>query len=61
MLYEMLAPHLASGRIILLLPYKPVKAEADGDYVKSVTLAHVHTGETLTIVAPLSPRCHRAG
>jgi hypothetical protein len=51
-LYEMLAPHLASGRIILLLPYKPVKAETDGDYVKSVTLAHVHTGETLTIAAP---------
>lgn len=50
--YEMLAPYLGTGRIRLLLPYKAVAAETNGDRVTAVTVAHVHTGEELTLEAP---------
>ncbi|MFF8914793.1 FAD-dependent oxidoreductase [Streptomyces sp. NPDC015032] len=48
---ELLAPHLASGRLTLLLRHRPVAAQADGDRVAAVTL-EAADGELLTVGAP---------
>lgn len=37
-LHEMLAPHISSGRVTLLLEHRPVAADLDGDRVRSVTV-----------------------
>src|ERR1700704_2597936 len=36
-LQEMLAPHVSSGRVAVLLEHKPVSASLDGDRVRAVT------------------------
>lgn len=43
-LYEMLAPHLGSGRLRLFLRHRPVAVGLDGDRVRSVTLHDEETG-----------------
>ncbi|NUT36925.1 MAG: FAD-dependent oxidoreductase [Hamadaea sp.] len=49
---EMLAPYRGSGRLRVLQPYRPVAAQADGDRVLSVTVAHRVGGGELTLSAP---------
>ncbi|MBI5693830.1 MAG: FAD-dependent oxidoreductase [Verrucomicrobia bacterium] len=43
-LYEMLAPHLASGRVRLWLRHRPVAVALDGDRVRAVTLRDEDSG-----------------
>lgn len=43
-LHQMLAPHVASGRLQILQQYRPVAADVEGDTVRSVTVEDVHTG-----------------
>lgn len=50
-LQSMLAPHVAAGRVKLLLRTEPVSAELDGDLVRSVTVRNLDTNETNTITA----------
>jgi hypothetical protein len=49
---DLLAPHVASGRLEVWREHAPVAAEVDGDRVVSVTLAHVHGGQRATVEAP---------
>ncbi|MBB5868971.1 hypothetical protein F4553_002350 [Allocatelliglobosispora scoriae] len=51
-LEAMLAPYRGSGRLRVLQPYRPIAAQADGDRVTSVTLAHRDSGELVTVSAP---------
>nr|WP_245595457.1 FAD-dependent oxidoreductase [Glycomyces tenuis] len=51
-LESMLAPHLGSGRLRLLQPYRPVAARTDGDRVEAVELEHRDDGERLVVSAP---------
>lgn len=48
----MLAPHRADGRLELQLRTRPLRAETEGDHIRSVTVGHLDTGEQRTIVAP---------
>ena len=52
-LHEMMAPHLSAGRIRLLLNHRPVRADVDGDRVKSVTVRDLHAGHERTLSAPM--------
>lgn len=52
-LEEMLAPHLASGRIRLLLRHVPRSAGVQGDRVEAVRIRSLETGHELTLRAPL--------
>ena len=49
-LQEMLAPHLASGRIVILTQHRPLSVAMDGDHARAVTLLDElnHTERTLT-------------
>lgn len=49
---EMLAPYVHSGQIRLLMHYRIVSAEADGDRVLSVTVEHAPSGERAILTAP---------
>ncbi|MFE1403818.1 FAD-dependent oxidoreductase [Streptomyces sp. NPDC058770] len=49
--HELLAPHLAAGRLTLLPGHRPVAARTDGDRVTAVTL-EAPDGEPVTVVAP---------
>ena len=51
-LYEMLAPFLASGRVSVLLDHLPVRADVDGDIVRSVSVRHIHSGDQTVLRAP---------
>lgn len=51
-LEAMLAPHLASGRLTLLLRHRPVAAETDGDRVQSVQVRSLVTGHEPVLRAP---------
>ncbi|GAA2583663.1 FAD-dependent oxidoreductase [Dactylosporangium fulvum] len=48
---QMLAPYHGGGNLRILQPYRPVAAQTDGDRVTAVTLAHRHSGETVTVTA----------
>ncbi len=48
---EMLAPHLASRQLELVLRCRPAAVECDGDRVRAVTLTDTETGERLTVQA----------
>ena len=43
-LYEMLAPYLGNGRVLILLNHRPVAAEVDGDRVRAVQVRSELTG-----------------
>lgn len=51
-LYEMLAPHLADGRIQLLLDHEPVAADVEGDRVRAITVRATATGAETVLRAP---------
>jgi hypothetical protein len=51
-LHEMLAPYASGGRVTVLHLHKPVAAETQGDYVRSVTVSSLQTGDKHTLVAP---------
>jgi cation diffusion facilitator CzcD-associated flavoprotein CzcO len=51
-LEEMLAPYRSNRQIEVLLRHRPIRAEADGDSVRSVTLEDLETGEEVVISAP---------
>ena len=51
-LEEMLAPYRAGRQIDVLLRHRPVAVEADGDYLRAVTLAGEDIGEQVVIHAP---------
>lgn len=50
-LQEMLEPHVATGRIRILLGYEPVSADVVGDEVRAVSFEHRQSQEPLTISA----------
>jgi hypothetical protein len=43
-LYEMMAPYLSGGRIVLLLEHQAVAADTQGDHVRAVRVRHTHDG-----------------
>ena len=51
-LLEMLAPHVAAGRVRLMQPYVPVEATTDGDAVASVTVGRMGSRERVVLLAP---------
>src|SRR3954471_20963043 len=51
-LEEMLAPHRTTGRVRVMTRHKPVRADADGDRVRSVTLKGLRDNREVTISAP---------
>ncbi len=48
----MLAPYLSTRQLQLLLNHRPIAAQTDGDYVKSVTLAAEGSDDEIVIHAP---------
>ena len=48
----MLQPHLASGRLSLLLEHVPIAAQTDGDRVEAITIRDLRDGEEIIISAP---------
>lgn len=52
-LVELLAPHIASGRLQLWLEHRPIRADVDRDRVRSVTLENLKRGGSTTLEAPL--------
>ena len=50
-LEEMLARYLSAGRILLVLHYRPVAVQADGDLIRAVTLQSTRGGDLLTVAA----------
>ncbi|MEM9559099.1 MAG: FAD-dependent oxidoreductase [Planctomycetota bacterium] len=52
-LEQMLAPHVASGLVRVVLHAEPVGADVDGNDVRSVMFADVRTGERFTAQATL--------
>ena len=51
-LTAMLAPHAASGRLVVLLEHEPIRAEIEGDRVRAVVVRDLATGDERTLVAP---------
>ncbi len=51
-LYQMLMPYVASGRVQILLHHKPVAADVEGDFIRSVEVESTHTGRRLVLQAP---------
>lgn len=49
---ELLAPHVSAGRIEILYRHKPVSAESDGDFVKSVEFKSLLSGDSVVVTAP---------
>lgn len=49
---ELLAPHIAAGRIDILYRHKPVRAETDGDFVTGVEFRSLESGDTVFVTAP---------
>src|SRR5688500_12126688 len=51
-LHEMLAPHLAAGRVRIFTRHRPVAAHTEGDRVRAVTVRDEVTGRERTFTAP---------
>lgn len=51
-LHQMLMPHLSAGRVRIFTRHHPLAVEADGDLIRSVTLADTRTGERRRFTAP---------
>jgi hypothetical protein len=51
-LIEMLAPHLSSGRVRLLQPYRATAADVAGDRVRAITVTNTRTGHAVAVTAP---------
>jgi hypothetical protein len=52
MLTAMLAPSASSGRLLVLLEHEPVRAEVQGDRVRSVMVRDRNTGHERSLVSP---------
>jgi len=50
-LQDMLAPHVASGAISILLHHEPVAADVTGDLLRAVTFVDAQSNERVTITA----------
>ena len=50
-LNEMIAPYLSNGRVKLLTEHRPVRAETDGDIVRSVALLDLRRGVERVVTA----------
>jgi hypothetical protein len=48
-LEALLAPHLSGGRLTLLLEHKPTAVDADGDHIRAVKLANLHTRDEILV------------
>lgn len=51
-LYELFAPYLSSGKLILLLKHKVAEADVSGDSVRSVRVINLISGEKKLLTAP---------
>jgi hypothetical protein len=51
-LHELLAPHLAAGRLTILLRHRPLTVYSDGDYIRAVTVQDDESGMHRTLAAP---------
>jgi hypothetical protein len=51
-LQDMLARHVSSGRLIILLEHKAVSAALDGDRVRAVTVRSARSGRDTVLTAP---------
>ncbi|HEX5222140.1 MAG TPA: FAD-dependent oxidoreductase [Verrucomicrobiae bacterium] len=51
-LNELLAPFVASSRVLILLRHVPTSAETSGDKVKAVAVRSLESGNELNLVAP---------
>lgn len=51
-LYEMLAPHLSAGRIVILLRHHPLAVTMEGDHVRAVTVRDELEQVDRTLTAP---------
>ncbi|HLS28812.1 MAG TPA: FAD-dependent oxidoreductase [Opitutales bacterium] len=51
-LYEMLAPYLATGRLSILLNHRAVAAETDGDRIKGLVVQDLRNGVSRSLEAP---------
>jgi hypothetical protein len=49
---SMLAPYASAGKLTLLLEHKPTSATVQGDFVKSVTVRDLKTGDDRVLLAP---------
>ena len=49
-LQEMLLPYLSSGQLVVLTEHRVVKAETDGDRVRSVVARHLRRGEKVALL-----------
>ena len=47
-----MAPHLSAGRIVILTRHRPIAVDAQGDYIRSVTLLDEERGVERTFSAP---------
>jgi len=50
--YQMLAPYLSNGRLVILLSSTAIAADTQGDQVRAITVQHVSTGSKTTLHAP---------
>jgi hypothetical protein len=51
-LYEMLNPHISSGKLTLLLEHKVIGADVVGDKVRALKTVHVHSKDEKILTAP---------
>lgn len=51
-IYELLAPYLASQQLEILLHHRPTAVDAEGDHVRSVALRDMRMGESIVLSAP---------
>jgi hypothetical protein len=51
-LYEMLAPYLGNGQVVILLKHKALKADTVGDRVAAVQVRNLESDDTLVLRAP---------
>jgi len=51
-LYEMLNPYISSGKLMLLMEYKAIGADVDGDKVRALKLKNVRSKDEIVLTAP---------
>jgi hypothetical protein len=51
-MYQMLAPYLSNGQLTLLLPYKIMEADNEGEVVKALKARHLESGNEIILHAP---------
>lgn len=51
-LLDMLAPYIHSGLLTLLTKHKPLRAETEGDHIRSVIVENLETTNSASLIAP---------